>query len=52
VRSRGDFDARDVCTPFGGGGHHRQAGAELPVGVVEATQRVVDRARQLIKEAS
>ena len=29
VRTREPFDATDVCTPFGGGGHRRAAGAEF-----------------------
>jgi len=51
VRSRDDLDATRVCAPFGGGGHFRAAGAELPVPLVEAEERVLPVARQLIQPA-
>ncbi|MDQ6856209.1 MAG: DHH family phosphoesterase [Candidatus Dormibacteraeota bacterium] len=49
VRTRDPYDATAVCTPFGGGGHHRAAGAELrePLAVFEP--RVLDVARELLR---
>jgi phosphoesterase RecJ-like protein len=49
VRTRDPYDATDVCRPFGGGGHHRAAGAELrePLAVFEP--RVLDVARELLR---
>ena len=51
VRSRDEFDATAVCTPFGGGGHFRAAGAELPVPLAEAERQVLPLARQLLQAA-
>jgi phosphoesterase RecJ-like protein len=48
VRSRDPLDATDVCTPFGGGGHHRAAGAELRLSMQEAEQQVLEVARNLV----
>jgi len=48
VRTRDPFDATDVCTPFGGGGHRRAAGAELHDGLPVAERKVLDVARRLI----
>jgi phosphoesterase RecJ-like protein len=49
VRTRDPHDATAVCRPFGGGGHHRAAGAELrePLAVFEP--RVLDVARELLR---
>ncbi len=49
VRTREPYDATAVCKPFGGGGHHRAAGAELrePLAVFEP--RVLDVARELLR---
>ncbi|MDQ6847109.1 MAG: DHH family phosphoesterase [Candidatus Dormibacteraeota bacterium] len=51
VRTRDPYDATAVCRPFGGGGHHRAAGAELrePLAVFEP--RVLDVARELLRSA-
>jgi phosphoesterase RecJ-like protein len=48
VRSRGDADATDLCTPFGGGGHRRAAGAELQLPLAAAQERVLQLARELL----
>jgi phosphoesterase RecJ-like protein len=49
VRTREPFDATDVCTPFGGGGHRRAAGAELASSLPDARRRVLEVARRLIE---
>jgi phosphoesterase RecJ-like protein len=48
VRSRDPYDATDVCTPFGGGGHHRAAGAEIQEPLAGAREKVLDVARRLL----
>lgn len=47
VRTRGELDATVLATPFGGGGHHRAAGAELAVSLAEARATVLPLARAL-----
>ena len=49
VRSRDSLDATALCTPFGGGGHRRAAGAELAMGLAEAEQEVLGIARRLVE---
>jgi phosphoesterase RecJ-like protein len=51
VRTRDPYDATAVCRPFGGGGHHRAAGAELrePLAVFEP--RVLEVARELLRSS-
>jgi phosphoesterase RecJ-like protein len=49
VRTREPFDATDVCTPFGGGGHRRAAGAELAESLPDARRQVLEVARRLIE---
>jgi phosphoesterase RecJ-like protein len=49
IRTRGHVDATAVAMPFGGGGHLRAAGAELPCGLAEAQRRVLPLARRLIE---
>ena len=49
VRTREPIDATDVCTPFGGGGHRRAAGAELGSSLPDARSRVLEVARRLIE---
>jgi phosphoesterase RecJ-like protein len=49
VRSRDPYDATDVCTPFGGGGHHRAAGAELNEPLETARAKVLDVARRMLR---
>jgi bifunctional oligoribonuclease and PAP phosphatase NrnA len=51
VRTRDPYDATAVCRPFGGGGHHRAAGAELrePLAVFEP--RVLEVARGLLRSS-
>jgi phosphoesterase RecJ-like protein len=51
VRTREPFDATDVCTPFGGGGHRRAAGAEIGEALPDARRRVLEVARRLIESA-
>ena len=51
VRTRDPFDATDVCTPFGGGGHPRAAGAELGDALAVAERKVLEVARRLIDSA-
>ena len=48
VRSRDPYNAADVCAPFGGGGHHRAAGAELAEPVATARDRVLEVARRML----
>ena len=48
VRSRPPYDATDVCTPFGGGGHQRAAGAEINAPMAVARERVLEVARNLL----
>lgn len=52
VRSRDEIDATDLCIPFGGGGHHRAAGAELPMSLVRAQETVLTMARDLLGRLS
>ena len=49
VRTRDEYDATTFCTPFGGGGHHRAAGAELPVPMAEAEERVLSLVREALR---
>ena len=49
VRSRDPYNATDVCTPFGGGGHQRAAGAELREQLLSARAKVLDVARRMIE---
>jgi len=49
VRTRGDVDATDICSPFGGGGHRRAAGAEIHAPMAVAQERVLQLARELLR---
>ena len=49
VRTRGDVDATDLCSPFGGGGHRRAAGAEIHAPMAVAQERVLQLARELLR---
>ncbi len=51
VRTRDAIDATDVCTPFGGGGHRRAAGAEFGDPLPVAERKVLEVARRLIDSA-
>jgi len=51
VRTREPFDATDLCTPFGGGGHRRAAGAEFAEALPDARRKVLEVARRLIDRA-
>jgi phosphoesterase RecJ-like protein len=51
VRTREPIDATDVCTPFGGGGHRRAAGAEFRDSLSVAERKVLEVARRLIDSA-
>jgi phosphoesterase RecJ-like protein len=48
VRTREPIDATDVCTPFGGGGHRRAAGAEFADSLPVAERKVLEVARRLL----
>ena len=52
VRSRDEIDATALCLPFGGGGHHRAAGAELEMSLEQAREAVLPLARRLLGAAS
>jgi phosphoesterase RecJ-like protein len=52
VRSRGEVDAAAFCAGFGGGGHLRAAGAEIPKPMGEAIQVVLAAAEEAIADAS
>ena len=49
VRTRAPYDATDVCKPFGGGGHHRAAGAELQLPLDAAREAVLPVAIGLLE---
>jgi phosphoesterase RecJ-like protein len=49
VRSRGGVDAAALCAQFGGGGHLRAAGAEVPLPLEGAIPAVLAVARQTIE---
>jgi bifunctional oligoribonuclease and PAP phosphatase NrnA len=51
VRSRGNVDAASLCAHFGGGGHLRAAGAEVPLRLEEAIPTVLEVARESIDAA-
>lgn len=51
VRSRGGVDAAALCAHFGGGGHLRAAGAEVPLRLEEAIPTVLEVARESIDAA-
>jgi bifunctional oligoribonuclease and PAP phosphatase NrnA len=51
VRTRDPIDATDVCTPFGGGGHRRAAGAEFHEGLPVVERKVLDVAQRLLDSA-
>jgi len=49
VRSRGAVDAAALCAHFGGGGHLRAAGAEVPLRLEAAIPTVLEVARESIE---
>ncbi|MDQ6856345.1 MAG: DHH family phosphoesterase [Candidatus Dormibacteraeota bacterium] len=51
VRTRDPYDATAVCRPFGGGGHHRAAGAEMREPLAAFEPRVLDVARELLRSS-
>jgi phosphoesterase RecJ-like protein len=51
VRTRDPYDATAVCRPFGGGGHHRAAGAELSEPLAVFEPRVLEVARGLLRSS-
>jgi phosphoesterase RecJ-like protein len=51
VRSRGAVDAAALCAQFGGGGHVRAAGAEVPLRLDQAIPTVMETAREAIEAA-
>ena len=52
VRSRDSLDASELCIPFGGGGHHRAAGAELAMDLAGAEAAVLPLARRMVEANS
>jgi phosphoesterase RecJ-like protein len=52
VRSRGAVDSAALCARFGGGGHLRAAGAEVPLRMNEAVEAVLAAAREAIAASS
>jgi phosphoesterase RecJ-like protein len=50
VRSRGQVDAAALCGIFGGGGHLRAAGAEIPLPLQEAIDAVREAAIEVITD--
>jgi phosphoesterase RecJ-like protein len=52
VRSRDEFDATELCVPYGGGGHRRAAGAELQMPLAEAEASVLALAHSMLGAAS
>jgi phosphoesterase RecJ-like protein len=50
IRSRDQVDAAALAATFGGGGHHRAAGAELSLPLKEAQTRVLAEARRRMGE--
>ena len=50
VRTRDPYDATAVCIPFGGGGHHRAAGAEVQEPLASVRERVLTVARDLLQQ--
>src|SRR5215467_10846949 len=51
VRSRGAVDAAELCARFGGGGHLRAAGAEVPLRLEQAIPTVLAAARESIERS-
>ncbi|MGH7723140.1 MAG: DHH family phosphoesterase [Candidatus Dormibacteria bacterium] len=51
VRTRDPHDATAVCRPFGGGGHHRAAGAEMHEPLAAFEPRVLEVARELLRSS-
>lgn len=52
VRTRDEFDATSLCTPFGGGGHRRAAGCDLALPLAEAREKVLALARSQLTAGS
>ncbi len=52
VRSQGAVDAAELCSRFGGGGHLRAAGAEVPLPIDQAIPVVLEMAREAIEAAT
>ncbi len=50
IRSRDQIDAAALAAVFGGGGHHRAAGAELALSLRQAEARVLAEARRRMAE--
>ncbi len=51
VRSRHPHDAAALCSQFGGGGHRRAAGAEIPQPLTEARETFLAAAGHLMAQA-
>jgi phosphoesterase RecJ-like protein len=51
VRTRDEFDATELCTQFGGGGHRRAAGAEIELPLDEARPKVLAAAGEILRAA-
>jgi phosphoesterase RecJ-like protein len=52
VRTRDEIDATELCTPYGGGGHRRAAGAELQMSLAKAQESVLALAHELLSRRS
>jgi phosphoesterase RecJ-like protein len=49
VRTRDEFDATELCSRFGGGGHRRAAGAEIKLPLGEARGAVLAEASTILE---
>lgn len=47
-RSMGEVDVAELANQFGGGGHHRAAGASLPGTMAEVEEKVLGAAREFL----
>lgn len=51
LRSRTDFDVRQVAQEFGGGGHRAAAGVRIAQGLAEGRRAVLDAVAQAMKQS-
>lgn len=52
IRTRGDFDATELATKFGGGGHRKAAGCTITGTMNSAKRKVRAAVKEMLKEAS
>jgi bifunctional oligoribonuclease and PAP phosphatase NrnA len=52
IRSRGAANANLLAAAFGGGGHERASGAEIPMPLRQATEAVLAEARRMLEAAA